>query len=82
MNPRIAKLREEHEKIKTKISELQARDREILKQLRELENTEIIGLVRAQGLKLENFAALMRGAGMPVPQTTITDKEDEHESED
>ena len=82
MNPRIARLREEHEKIKAKISELQARDREILKQLRELENTEIIGLVRAQGLKLEDFAALMRGTGMPVPQTTITDKEDEHESED
>ena len=82
MNPRIAKLREEHEKIKAKISELQARDREILKQLRELENTEIIGLVRAQGLKLEDFAALMRGTGMPVPKATITDKEDEHESED
>ena len=82
MNPRIARLREEHEKIKAKISELQAKDREILKQLRELENTEIIGLVRAQGLKLEDFAALMRGAGMPVPQAMITDKEDEHESED
>ena len=59
MNPRIAKLREEHEKIKAKISELQARDREILKQLRELENTEIVGMVQDTGLTLDQLAALL-----------------------
>ena len=61
MNPKIAKLREEHEKNRAKIAELQVRDRELMRQLRELENTEIIGLVRSQGLRLEDFAAMMHG---------------------
>ena len=69
MNPKITKLREEHEKNRTKISELQAKNRELERQLRELENTEIIGLVRAQGFSLEDFAALMRGMKAPTPKT-------------
>ena len=80
MNPKITKLREEHAKNKAKISELSARNREIEKQLRGLENTEIIGLVRAQGMSLEDFIALMHGAKGPVPITTSEEMEEsEHE---
>ena len=60
MNPKIIKLREEHAKNKARITELSARNRDIEKQLRGLENTEIIGLVRAQGMSLEDFFALMQ----------------------
>ncbi|MBR6862303.1 MAG: DUF4315 family protein [Acidaminococcaceae bacterium] len=77
MNPKITRLREEHEKNRTKISELQARNRELEKQLRELENIEIIGLVRAQGFSLEDFAALMRGMKAPAPK--IEQEDAEHE---
>ena len=80
MNPKITKLREEHEKNRTKISELQARNRELERQLRELENTEIIGLVRAQGFSLEDFAALMRNMkAPPAARTTIEQEDTEHE---
>ena len=80
MNPKITKLREEHAKNKAKISELSARNREIEKQLRGLENTEIIGLVRAKGMTLEDFLALMHGAKGPEPINTAEEMEEsEHE---
>lgn len=45
MNPKIAKLRTEFEKNKNKISDLQGRNRELEKQIRELEDADIIGMV-------------------------------------
>ena len=80
LNPKIIKLREEHDKNKAKTSELQARNRELEKQIRELENTDIVGLVRAQGFTLEDFAALMRSMKAPAPITTSTEMEEsDHE---
>ena len=81
MNPRIKKLREEHSKNKAKISGLQARNRELEKQIRELENTDIVGLVRAQGMSPEDLAALMRGLKAPAPATPSTDMEDSEYAE-
>ena len=80
MNPKILKLREEHQKNKAKITELSARNRELERRIRELENTDIIGIVRAQGMSLEEFSALMHGAKVPVPITSSEEMEDsEHE---
>ena len=45
-------------KNKGKISELQAKNRELEKQIRELEDTDIIGMVREQGMSMEQFAEL------------------------
>ena len=81
MNPKISKLREEHDKNKARISELSARNRELEKQIRELENTEIIGLVRAQGMSLDELAALMRGLKAPVPVSPVTRLNELEESE-
>lgn len=75
MNAKITKLREEHEKNKVKISELQARNRDLEKQIRELENTDIVGMVRAQGLTLEQFAELLQTLGAPVPTKNTPEKE-------
>ena len=75
MNAKIHKLREEHEKNKTKISELQARNRDIEKQIRELENTDIVGMVRAQGLTLEQFAELLQTLKTPVFTENTPEKE-------
>ena len=58
MNPKILKLREEISKNRAKISVLQSRNRDMERQLRELENLDIVGIVRAQGLTLEQFAEM------------------------
>ena len=80
MNPKITKLREEHSRNKEKISELQARNRDIEKQIRELENTDIVGMVRAKGLTLEDFAALLQTMTAAKPIISTTEQEDtEHE---
>ena len=60
MNPKILKLRGELEKNKEKISGLQSRCRELEKQIRELEDTDIIGMVREQGMSMEQFTELFR----------------------
>ena len=80
MNPKILKLREEHQKNKAKITELSARNRELERRIRELENTDIIGLVRAKGMSLEEFSDLMHSANGPAPIITSEEMEEsEHE---
>ena len=65
MNPKINKLRTELEKNNGKIAALQAKNKDLEKQIRELENLDIIGMVREQGMTMEQFAELfqkMKGA--------------------
>ena len=66
MNPKIRKAREEREKNRQKIQELQGRNKELDKQIADMENIEIVGLVRAQGYTLEKFAELIRQVNTPV----------------
>ena len=82
MNPKIIKLREEHAKNKARITELSARNRDIEKQLRGLENTEIIGLVRAQGMSLEDFFALMQAQSHAAATIPNTNEQEETENEE
>ena len=73
MNPKIPKIREEISRNRKKIAALQAQNRDLEKHLRVLENLDIVGLVRSQGLTLEQFAELF--APKPTP-ALIPDKED------
>lgn len=83
MNPKIAKLRTERGKNETKISELQARNKEIDGQIAEYENTDIIGLVRASGMTLEQLAQLMQAAKtMPAPVSAGNTYESEDTNEE
>ena len=66
MNPKIRKAREEREKNRQKIQELQGRNKELDKQIADMENIEIVGLVRAQGYTLEKFAELIRHVNAPA----------------
>ena len=68
MNPKIKKINTEYEKNTAKITELQARQEELAKQRTELENLDIIGLVRSMGLDPDQLAALIHNAqpGAPV----------------
>lgn len=60
MNPRISKLRGELEKNTEKISKLQARNAELKQQIQELENLDIVDMVRACGMTPENLATLLQ----------------------
>ena len=62
MNPKIKKIDTEYEKNAAKITELQERQRELEKQRLELENLDIIGLVRSMGLTPDQLAALIKAA--------------------
>ena len=73
MNPKIPKLREELRRNRERIAVIQAHNRELEKNLRELENLDIVGMVRAQGLTLEQFTELFHGTA----SHQITPKEEE-----
>ena len=68
MNPKIQKLREEREKNRTRITTLQHRNKQLDEQITALENTDIIGLVRATGMDVSQLAACLeafRSGGTP-----------------
>ena len=60
MNPKINKLKAEKEKNLRKISEMTARNEEIDKQVTELENLDIIGIVRENEVTPEQLAELIQ----------------------
>lgn len=69
MNPKIEKLRAEREKNCKKINALQTRNREIDEAVRSMENADIVGLVREQGLTpemLAEFLAALKKAPIPA----------------
>lgn len=63
MNPKINKLRAELEKNNEKMEKLQARNAELQQQLQEAENMEILGMVRACGMTVEEIVNLLKAAG-------------------
>ena len=60
MNPKISKLKAEKEKNLKKIAEMNARNEEIDRQVMELENLDIIGLVRECRITPEELAKLLK----------------------
>ena len=69
MNPKITKLLAEREKNSEKIAKLNARNDEIDKQVTELENLDIVGIVRRMGVTPDELAALMQTARPSGPQS-------------
>ena len=61
MDARIPKLRAEAAKLKARIDNLTARYNATIDKVTELENLEIVGLVRAEHISIEQLAALIRG---------------------
>jgi len=60
MNPKVIKLKEERDKNCEKISSLQARNRKIDATITEIENTDIIGMVRDFELTPDALMELLR----------------------
>ena len=61
MDARIPKLRTEAARLKTRIENLTARYDATVEKITELENLEIVGLVRAENMSIEQLAALING---------------------
>ena len=61
MDARIPKLRAEAARLKARIDNLTVRYTEMTNKITELENLEIIGLVRAENVSIEQLAALIKG---------------------
>ena len=61
LDARIPKLRAEAAKLKARIDNLTARYNATIDKVTELENLEIVGLVRAEHISIDQLAALIRG---------------------
>ena len=61
MDARIPKLRAEAARLKARIDNLTARYDATVEKITELENLEIVGLVRAENMSIEQLAALIKG---------------------
>lgn len=61
MDARIPKLRAEAARLKTRIENLTVRYNATIDKVTELENLEIVGLVRAENMSIEQLAALIKG---------------------
>ena len=59
MNERITKLKEDYAKNEIKIASLQAKNKTLADKITRLENTEIIGAVRASGFTLDELLSLL-----------------------
>ena len=78
MNPKAVKLKEEREKHIEKISSLQARIKKIDAAIVEIENTDIIGMVREQGLSPDMLMELLKGMkNEPLPAANIERMEED-----
>lgn len=61
MNPKVVKLQEERDKNSEKIVSLQARNKKIDALITEIENTDIIGMVREYKLAPDQLMELLQG---------------------
>ena len=61
MDARIPKMRTEAARLKARIDNLTARYTAMVDKITELENLEIIGLVRAENVSIEQLAKLIKG---------------------
>ena len=76
MNPKLQKLRAELEKNTEKIEKLQSRNTELKKQIQELENIDIIGMVRECGLSPEALSGLLAKIQAAPNAADTKEKED------
>lgn len=86
MSAKIERVQKDIDKTKEKISEFQARLKELERQKTELENTEIVETVRGMDISLADLAAFLKAArasatsGQVGPKNTaISEKEGSEE---
>jgi len=71
LNAKIERVSKDIDKTRDKISEFQTRLRELEKQKTELENMEIVDVVRGMSVSMDELAVLLQtvksGGALPVP---------------
>ena len=78
MNPKVVKLKDEREKNNEKIASLQARNKKIDVMITEIENTDIVGMVRDFELSPDQLMELLRTMKKnPMPDVNNERLEDE-----
>ena len=78
MNPKIKKLKAEKEKNLCKIADMTARNEEIDAHVAELENLDIIGMVRDNAITPEMLAESIKARkSNPIPVLAETEDSDE-----
>ena len=78
MNPKVVKLKDEREKNNEKIASLQARNKKIDVMITEIENTDIVGMVRDFELSPDQLMVLLRAMKKdPMPDVNNERLEDE-----
>ena len=83
MNTKIVKLQTEREKNVSKITSLQTRNREIDGQITELENLDIVGIVRDNGITPEMLAEIIKAMKQkPLPVSDAYHKEMEETTDE
>ncbi len=78
MNKKIQKLRVERAKNDEKVAELLARNKEIDDEITELENTDIIGIVRESGFTPDELAELIQK--IKKNPASVLSKEEQNET--
>ena len=82
-NNKLDRIDAEIAKTREKISEQQARLKELLSQKTELENLQIVQLVRSMRLSPAELTAMLSGGGIPgmnaVPAETYEQEDTDHE---
>lgn len=80
MNPKVIKLKEERKKNCDKIASLQARNKKIDEDIISIENTDIIGMVRENGLSPDMLLELIKAMKTnPLAAPTFNSEEMEDE---
>ena len=83
MNPRIEKLREELDQAIHRRDALNEKIDRLQKKITELENTDIIGIVREKGLSVEQLTEMMeilkKNPAAPVPKRFNKTEENDEE---
>ena len=74
MNPKIQKLKSEKEKLLAKKASIDVRCDEIDAQITELENTDIVGIVREMGVTPDELAELLKRMRTPAEKTEETNE--------
>ncbi len=81
-----AKIQTEIEKVKAKITEQQARLKELEQKKMEAENTEIVDIVRGLSISLDDLPALLQtiqaGSGMEQSVPKAADPNDKEDTEE
>lgn len=68
MNERITKLKEDYARNTEKIASLQAKNKKLAEKIRQLEDSYIVGSVRASGVNIDELLSLLGKTG-EAPKT-------------